>query len=56
MVTLDELRQQGRFIEFLHVSWGIIELTAGESTLKAYSLSSQDVRAKPLLEFGIEKN
>lgn len=28
---------------------------ADESILKAYSLSSQDERAKPLLEFGINK-
>lgn len=39
----------------MHVSWGIIELKASESILKAYSLSSQDVRAKPLLEFSIDK-
>ena len=53
--SLKELRQQGQFYEYLFVSWGIIELMADESILKAYSLSSQDERAKPLLEFGINK-
>jgi hypothetical protein len=50
MATPQELRQHGKFYEFLHVSWGIIEFRADEGILKAYCLSSQDVRAKPLLD------
>jgi hypothetical protein len=46
---LEELRQQGKFLEFLFVSWGIIELRATEGILRAYGLSSQEPKSKPLL-------
>jgi hypothetical protein len=52
---LEELRQEGKFSEFLLISWGIIELRADESILKAYCLSSQNPKADPLMEFGIGK-
>jgi hypothetical protein len=53
--NLEELRQQGEFYEFLLVSWGIVEFRLNESILKAYGLSSQDPKAKPLLDFSVGK-
>ena len=55
MAILWELKQRGQFYEFLHLSWGLVEFTADEGILMAYCLSSQDVRAKPLLEFSFGK-
>jgi hypothetical protein len=55
MSTLEELRKQDRFSDFLHVAWGIIELRVDESILKAYGLSSHDVRAQPLLALSVAK-
>lgn len=51
---LEELEKQ-KFAEDLLVSWGFIELKANENILKAYSLSSQDVRAEPLLNLNIDR-
>jgi hypothetical protein len=50
---LEELQQEGKFSEFLLISWGIIELRADESILKAYCLSSQNPKADPLMELSI---
>jgi hypothetical protein len=50
---LEELRRQGRFYEFLFVSWGIVEFRANESILKAYRLSSQDLKSEPLLHLSV---
>ncbi|HMK94664.1 MAG TPA: hypothetical protein VK536_04600 [Candidatus Limnocylindrales bacterium] len=47
--------QKDKFAEDLLVAWAFIEQRADESILKAYSLSSQDVRAEPLLRFNIDK-
>jgi hypothetical protein len=52
---LEEIRQQEKFYEYLFVSWGIIELEADQSILKAYGLSSQNPRAQPLLDLSIGK-
>jgi hypothetical protein len=52
---LEEVRQEGKFYEYLFVSWGIIELEADQSILKAYGLSSQNPRAQPLLDLRIRR-
>ncbi len=52
---LEELKREGKFSEFLLISWGIIELRADESILKAYCLSSQNPKADPLMELSIGK-
>ncbi|MGD0072628.1 MAG: hypothetical protein ABSB71_13835 [Candidatus Bathyarchaeia archaeon] len=52
---LEELRQEGKFSEFLLISWGIIELRADESILRTYCLSSQNPKADPLMELSIGK-
>ena len=49
---LKELKQQGRFYDFLHVAWGIIELRADESILKAYNeLAEKSIIAEGLRDF-----
>lgn len=55
MNILEELRQQGKFFEFFHVSWSLVEFRADESILRAYGLSSQDARAKPLLDLSFSR-
>lgn len=52
---LEELRQEGKFYEYLFVSWGIIELEADQSILKAYNVSSLNPRAQPLLDLNIRR-
>ena len=52
---LEKIRQEGKFYEYLFVSWGIIELMADQSILKTYGLSSQNPRAQPLLDLSIGK-
>jgi hypothetical protein len=52
---LEEIRREGKFHEYLLISWGIIEVRADESILKAYCLSSQNPKAEPLLELSIGK-
>jgi hypothetical protein len=52
---LEEIRQEGKFYEYLFVSWGIIELEADQSILKAYGLSSLNPRAQPLLDLSVGK-
>jgi hypothetical protein len=53
---LEELRQEGRFYEYLFVSWGMVELWTDQSTLRAYGLSSQNPRAQPLLDLNIGRD
>lgn len=53
--NLEEIRQKGMFYEYLFVSWGMVELEANQSTLKAYGLSSQNPRAQPLLDLNIRR-
>ena len=50
---LEDLRQQGRFSDFLLIAWGIIELRASECILKAHGLSSQDPKSKSLLKLSV---
>lgn len=52
---MEEIRRDGKFHEYLLISWGIIELRADESILKTYCLSSQNPKAEPLLELSIGK-
>jgi len=52
---LEEIRQQGKFCEYLFVSWGIIEREANQSILKAYGLSRLNPRAQPLLDLSVRK-
>ena len=52
---LEELKQEGKFHEFLLIAWGIIEFRTDESILKAYCLSSQNPKADPLMELSIGK-
>lgn len=50
---LEELRQQGRFPEFILLVWGIVELGSNEGILRAYGFSSQDPKSNPLLEMSV---
>ena len=52
---MEEIRREGKFREYLLISWGIIELRADESILKTYCLSGQNPKAEPLLELSIGK-
>jgi hypothetical protein len=51
---LKEIEKQ-KFAEDLLVAWGLIELRADESILMAYSLSSQDARAEPLMNMNLDR-
>jgi len=51
--SLETLRKEGKFSEFVLVAWGIIELRANEDILKAYRLSSQDPKSEPLLHLSV---
>jgi hypothetical protein len=53
--NLENLRTQGKFYEYLHLTWAIIEFYADNSILKTYCLSSQNPKAKPLLDLSIGK-
>jgi len=55
MSTLEDLKCKGQFYEFMLLAWGLIEFLSDEGILMAYSLSSQDVRAKPLLDFSFSR-
>ena len=55
MDILGQLRAEGKFFEHLHLAWGLVEFKADECILMAYALSSQDVRAEPLLELSVSK-
>jgi hypothetical protein len=53
--NLENLRTQGKFYEYLHLTWALIEFYADNSILKMYCLSSQNPKANPLLDFSIGK-
>jgi hypothetical protein len=50
-----EQAAKDKFAEELLVAWSFIEQRTDESILKAYSLSSQDARAEPLLGLTIDR-
>lgn len=52
---LEDLRMKGKFYDYLHLAWALIEFRADESILKTYCLSSQNPKSKPLLGLSIGK-
>lgn len=52
---LEDLRTEGKFYEYLHLAWALIEFRADESILKTYCVSSQNPKSKPLLGLTIGK-
>jgi len=52
---LEDLRAEGKFFEYLHFAWALIEFRADECILKAYCLSGRNPKAKPLLGLSASK-
>ncbi len=53
--VLEELREQGKFSDFLFVAWGIIETSANDCILRAYGLSTQNPLHKGLVNLSIRR-
>jgi hypothetical protein len=53
--VLEDLKQQGRFLECFLLAWGIIEMRSSEQILRAHGLSSQNPKSKSLLALSVGK-
>ena len=50
---LEDLEAEGKIAELVLLAWGMVELTLDNATLSAYGLSSQDMRARPLVKLPV---
>jgi hypothetical protein len=53
--SLDILRKEGKFFEFVLVAWGIIEFNLDNVILREYSLSSQSPKSDILLGINFDR-
>lgn len=53
--SLETLRKEGKFSEFVLVAWGIIEFNLDNAILREYCLSSQNPKSDILLNINVAR-